>query len=78
MRCLRRVISSEEDLTLTSLGRTAAWSRVTASGGQHAQGLALGTLLAGRYALLEAFEDRIPSGIFEVDEEAVVMVADVA
>ena len=47
------VISSDEDLTLTRVGRTAAWSHVTASPGQHAQGLVLGTLLAGRYELLE-------------------------
>ena len=56
LRCVAcaGVISSEEDLTLTSLGRTAAWSRVTAIGGQHVKGLSLGTLLAGRYELLEA------------------------
>jgi len=55
LRCVAcaGVISSEEDLTLTSLGRTAAWSRVTAIGGQHVKGLSLGTLLAGRYELLE-------------------------
>ena len=47
------VISSEEDLTVTSMGKTAAWSRVTTNPGQGGQSLAPGTLLAGRYELLE-------------------------
>jgi tetratricopeptide (TPR) repeat protein/predicted Ser/Thr protein kinase len=47
------VISSAEDLTLTSVGRTAAWWRVTTNPGQGGQSLAPGTLLAGRYELLE-------------------------
>ena len=47
------LISSDEDLTLTSVGRTAAWSRVTTNPGQGGQSLAPGTLLAGRYELLE-------------------------
>jgi tetratricopeptide (TPR) repeat protein len=47
------VISSEEDLALTSARRKAAWSRVTANPGQGAQSLAPGTLLGGRYELLE-------------------------
>jgi tetratricopeptide (TPR) repeat protein/predicted Ser/Thr protein kinase len=47
------VISSEEDLTVTSMGKTAAWSRVTTNPGRGAQNLAPGTLLAGRYELLE-------------------------
>jgi serine/threonine protein kinase len=47
------VISSDENLTLTSVGRTSAWSRVTTNPGQGDQSLVRGTLLAGRYQLLE-------------------------
>ena len=54
LRCVAcaTVISSGEDLTLTSVGRTAAWSRVAANPGQATQNLIPGTL-AGRYELLE-------------------------
>jgi serine/threonine protein kinase len=47
------VISSGEDLTLTSVGRTAAWSRVATNPGQATQNLIPGALVAGRYELLE-------------------------
>ncbi|HWT79306.1 MAG TPA: serine/threonine-protein kinase, partial [Candidatus Methylomirabilis sp.] len=38
---------------MTSVGRTAAWSRAAATPGQGGQNPAPGTLLAGRYELLE-------------------------
>src|SRR5215472_12001148 len=55
VRCVAcaTVISSGEDLTLTSLGQTAAWSRAEANPRQGIQNLVPGTLLAGRYELLE-------------------------
>jgi tetratricopeptide (TPR) repeat protein len=54
LRCVvcDSVISSEDQLTLTHAGETAAWSRVMVGSGEGGPTLEPGSLLAGRYEIL--------------------------